>query len=214
MVIATPPPAAPAATGGPRSTGSGPRRGPREFGAGRKFTPRRKVCAFCVDKIKEVDYKDLMRLRRFLSDRAKIEPRRKTGTCAAHQRSLNVALKRARQLAMLPFTAEHIRVTGVLVREPGSPPFRGPRGPRPMDGEAPGEPTVAVAPPETPAAPTETPAAPAEAQAAPAEATAATEQAEGGTPPSADSPETVAESSSAEGVRETPATVPTTPEAE
>src|ERR671939_727115 len=108
------------------------RRRPGEFGGGgRKFTPRRKVCAFCVDKIKEVDYKDLPRLRRFLSERGKIEPRRKTGTCAAHQRSLNVALKRARQLALLPFTAEHIRVTGVLVREPGAPPFRGGRGPRP-----------------------------------------------------------------------------------
>jgi len=110
--------------GGPRS---GPaRRRPGEFGGGsRKFTPRRKVCQFCVDKIKEIDYKDLVRLRRFLSERGKIEPRRKTGTCAAHQRSLNVALKRARQLALLPFTAEHIRVTGVLVREPGAPPFRG-----------------------------------------------------------------------------------------
>ena len=131
MVIASPPSSAP--SGGPRS---GPRRGPREFGGGRKFTPRRKVCQFCVDKIQEVDYKDLGRLRRYLSERGKIEPRRKTGTCAAHQRSLNVALKRARQLAMLPFTAEHIRVTGVLVREPGAPPFRGPRGPRPVDGEA------------------------------------------------------------------------------
>src|SRR6266852_5732075 len=117
------------------SSGARPaqRRRPGEFGAGRKFTPRRKVCQFCVDKIKEVDYKDLGRLRRFLSDRAKIEPRRKTGTCAAHQRSLNVALKRARQLALLPFTAEHIRITGVLVRAPGAPPFGRSRGPRPVD---------------------------------------------------------------------------------
>src|SRR5918996_2255447 len=110
---------------------SGPRRRPGEFGSGggRKFTPRRKVCAFCVDKIKIVDYKDLSRLRRFLSERGKIEPRRKTGTCAAHQRSLNVALKNARLLALLPFTAEHIRVTGVPAREPGGP-MRGPRPPR------------------------------------------------------------------------------------
>jgi small subunit ribosomal protein S18 len=126
----------------------GPRRRPGDFGGGgggggRKFTPRRKVCQFCVDKIKEVDYKDLGRLRRFLSDRAKIEPRRKTGTCAAHQRSLNVALKRARQLALLPFTAEHIRITGMLLREPGTPPWRGTRGPRPV--EAPPE-VVAAAP--------------------------------------------------------------------
>jgi small subunit ribosomal protein S18 len=125
---------------GPGGARPGPRRRPGEFGTGggggRKFTPRRKVCQFCVDKIKEVDYKDLGRLRRFLSERGKIEPRRKTGTCAAHQRSLNVALKRARQLAMLPFTAEHIRITGVLVREPGAAPFRGSRGPRPIEPEA------------------------------------------------------------------------------
>src|SRR6185437_14243966 len=131
---------------GPAAARPGPRRRPGEFGGGggggggggRKFTPRRKVCQFCVDKIKEVDYKDLGRLRRFLSDRAKIEPRRKTGTCAAHQRSLNVALKRARQLALLPFTAEHIRVTGVVVREPGAAPFRGARPRMPeVDGAAP-----------------------------------------------------------------------------
>src|ERR1051326_3391670 len=128
-MVMTPPAAPPApaiTTGtGTRSAGAPARRRPGEFGGGsRKFTPRRKVCQFCVDKIKEVDYKDLARLRRFLSERGKIEPRRKTGTCAAHQRSLNVALKRARQLALLPFTAEHIRVTGVLVREPGTPPFQ------------------------------------------------------------------------------------------
>src|SRR5438874_1655167 len=123
--------AAPSSSGGAGRPGPARRR-PGEFGGSRKFTPRRKVCQFCVDKIKEVDYKDLVRLRRFLSERGKIEPRRKTGTCAAHQRSLNVALKRARQLALLPFTAEHIRVTGVLVREPGAPPFRGAR-PRPPD---------------------------------------------------------------------------------
>jgi small subunit ribosomal protein S18 len=135
---------------GPGGARPGPRRRPGEFGTGggRKFTPRRKVCQFCVDKIKEVDYKDLGRLRRFLSERGKIEPRRKTGTCAAHQRSLNVALKRARQLAMLPFTAEHIRITGVLVREPGAAPFRGSRGPRPIEPEAAEAPDGAAAGPE------------------------------------------------------------------
>jgi len=132
---AAPAPASPAAPSGPGPRPSPGRRRPGEFGTGRKFTPRRKVCQFCVDKIKEVDYKDLVRLRRFLSERGKIEPRRKTGTCAAHQRSLNTALKRARQLALLPFTAEHIRVTGVLVREPGVPPFRGAR-PRPQEPDA------------------------------------------------------------------------------
>src|SRR5215831_10731175 len=144
-------PAAPAASAPAAGGRPGPaRRRPGEFGSGRKFTPRRKVCQFCVDKIKEVDYKDLVRLRRFLSERGKIEPRRKTGTCAAHQRSLNVALKRARQLALLPFTAEHIRVTGVLVREPGAPPFRGSR-PRPPEVD--GAPTEGAAAPDGAAAP-------------------------------------------------------------
>ena len=76
--------------------------------------PRRKVCAFCVDKIKHIDYKEPARLRRYVSDRGKIEPRRKTGTCAKHQRRLTVALKRARHLALVPFTAQHIRETGVF----------------------------------------------------------------------------------------------------
>src|SRR5579871_6080390 len=129
----------------------GARRRPGEFGASRKFTPRRKVCQYCVDKIKEVDYKDLGRLRRFLSERGKIEPRRKTGTCAAHQRSLNVALKRARELALLPFTAEHIRVTGVLVREPGAPPYRGSRpGREPTDGAEQQQPQPAAEAPAPP----------------------------------------------------------------
>ncbi len=150
-----------AGSGGARP---GPRRRPGEFGTGggRKFTPRRKVCQFCVDKIKEVDYKDLGRLRRFLSERGKIEPRRKTGTCAAHQRSLNVALKRARQLAMLPFTAEHIRITGVLLREPGAAPFRGSRGPRPIEPETPDAAPAAIAEAvATPAAAPETAVSPA-----------------------------------------------------
>jgi ribosomal protein S18 len=87
-----------------------------------KYAPRRKVCAFCVDKVTHIDYKDLMRLRRFLSDRAKIEPARKTGTCAKHQRRLATALKRARHLAMLPYTGEHIRLMGgVIAPVPGQP---------------------------------------------------------------------------------------------
>ena len=68
--------------------------------------PRRKVCAFCVDKIETIDYKDVPRLRRYLSERAKIVPRRVTGTCARHQRQLTVAIKRARHVALLPYTAE------------------------------------------------------------------------------------------------------------
>lgn len=75
----------------------------------REYRPRRKVCQFCVDHVREIDYKEASRLRRYLSDRGKIEPRRKTGTCAKHQRRLAVALKRARHMALLPFTAEHVR---------------------------------------------------------------------------------------------------------
>src|SRR3990170_6388418 len=74
--------------------------------------PRRKVCAFCVDHVDHIDYKDVGRLRRYISERGKIDPRRKTGTCAKHQRRLSVALKRARHLALLPYTAEHVRQTG------------------------------------------------------------------------------------------------------
>lgn len=85
----------------------------RRRGRGR-YVPRRKVCQFCVDKTDFIDYKEPARLRRYVSDRGKIEPRRKTGTCAKHQRRLGVALKRARHLALLPFTAAHIRDTGVF----------------------------------------------------------------------------------------------------
>ncbi len=70
---------------------------------------RRKVCAFCADKTVMIDYKEINRLRRYLSERAKIEPRRKTGTCAEHQRQLSVALKRARHVALLPYSPEHLR---------------------------------------------------------------------------------------------------------
>ena len=67
---------------------------------------RRKVCAFCVDKVETIDYKDIARLRRFLWERAKILPRRVTGTCAHHQRALTVAIKRARHLALLPYISD------------------------------------------------------------------------------------------------------------
>ena len=67
---------------------------------------RRKVCSFCVDKIDTIDYKDVARLRRFVSERAKILPRRVTGTCARHQRELTVAIKRARQIALMPFVSD------------------------------------------------------------------------------------------------------------
>ena len=83
------------------------RRGGGGFGRG-----RRRACVMCVEKMTSVDYKDFSFLRRFLSDRGRIESRRKSGTCAKHQRALAQAIKRARHLALLPYTAEHVR-TGV-----------------------------------------------------------------------------------------------------
>ncbi len=67
---------------------------------------RKKVCGFCVDKVETIDYKDVAKLRRYISERAKILPRRVTGTCARHQRELTVAIKRARHLALLPFSSD------------------------------------------------------------------------------------------------------------
>ncbi len=67
---------------------------------------RRKVCSFCVDRVESIDYKDVARLRRYVSERAKILPRRVTGTCARHQRELTVAIKRARQIALMPFVSD------------------------------------------------------------------------------------------------------------
>ena len=67
---------------------------------------RRKVCQFCVDKMTHVDYKDTARLKKYLSERGKILPRRTTGTCAQHQRQLTEAIKRSRQIALLPYVAE------------------------------------------------------------------------------------------------------------
>ena len=71
---------------------------------GRK--PRRKVCSFCVDKVDYIDYKDAAKLRRFTTERGKILPRRISGNCAKHQRQVTLAIKRARNIALLPFTAE------------------------------------------------------------------------------------------------------------
>ena len=67
---------------------------------------RRKVCGFCVDKVTEIDYKDVTRLKKYISERGKILPRRISGNCAKHQRQLTVAIKRARHIALLPYTAE------------------------------------------------------------------------------------------------------------
>lgn len=67
---------------------------------------RRKVCKFCLDKVAEIDYKDIGRLHRYITERGKIIPRRNTGVCARHQRQLSRAIKRARFMALLPYTAE------------------------------------------------------------------------------------------------------------
>lgn len=67
---------------------------------------RRKVCVFCVDKVQSIDYKDTQKLRRYISERGKILPHRTTGTCAMHQRQLTTAIKRARHVALLPYTAD------------------------------------------------------------------------------------------------------------
>lgn len=98
---------------GGQDRGERPERPRRRGGGGGRFG-RRRVCAFCVDKIDHIDFKEPAKLRRYVSDRAKIEPRRKTGTCAKHQRMLTTALKRARHIALLPYTAMHIQTTGVF----------------------------------------------------------------------------------------------------
>jgi small subunit ribosomal protein S18 len=77
-----------------------------------KYIPKRKVCFFCRDKVTYIDYKEPALLKPYISDRGKITPRRKSGACAKHQRGLTTAIKRARQLALLPFVPEHIRKTG------------------------------------------------------------------------------------------------------
>lgn len=93
--------------GGPRTAG---RPGGRPRG---RYPPRRRVCSFCVEHAETIDYKDVDRLRRFVSDRAKIEPPRKTGVCATHQRALGTAIKRARHLALLPFVPSRLRGIGL-----------------------------------------------------------------------------------------------------
>ncbi len=107
--------------------------------SGSRYTPRRRVCSFCVDKV-AVDYKNQAKLSRYISDRGKIAPRRRTGTCAKHQRSLAVAIKRARHLALLPFSPEHIYSIGNVV----------PFSPLPVEiATAPAEPVSSLAVEET-----------------------------------------------------------------
>ena len=118
-------PAPAAAPAAPSAPGSAPSGAPRPGGGGRppfrgggqggfqrrrgrpRYYARRKICTFCVDKVKYIDYKDVPRLRRFISDRYKMEARRKTGVCSKHQRMLSRAIKRARILALIPFSPDH-----------------------------------------------------------------------------------------------------------
>jgi len=86
-----------------RGRDSGDREG---RGGMRPRRSRRKVCAFCADKVESIDYKDINRLRKFVSERGKILPKRMTGNCAEHQRRLTISIKRARHVALLPYAGE------------------------------------------------------------------------------------------------------------
>ena len=77
-----------------------------------RYIPKRKICFFCRDKVEYIDYKEPAKLRPYISDRGKITPRRKSGTCARHQRTLANAIKRARHLALLPFVSSHMQRPG------------------------------------------------------------------------------------------------------
>jgi len=150
--------ASPRASGGyaPRSPRrEGPPSGDRpRYGGPRR--PRRRVCMFCVDKVKRIDYKDVGRIRRYISDRGKIDPRRKSGSCAKHQRMLTTALKRARLMALLPYTAEQVRAMmspQARAMAGGPPPPKLERPPfRPAGAPLGGLPRPAVTPPPAPAA--------------------------------------------------------------
>lgn len=96
--------AAPSIASGEAPDDSSPR-GEGRGGGKRRYVGRQKVCTFCVERNRKIDYKDFDTLRRFLTERAKIRPRRQTGTCARHQRAIARAIKRARHLALLPFAS-------------------------------------------------------------------------------------------------------------
>jgi small subunit ribosomal protein S18 len=87
-------------------------RGNRDFDKGegkggmRMRRMKRKVCSFCIDKVTDIDYKEVSKVRKYISEKGKILPRRISGNCAKHQRQLTIAIKRARHIALLPFTAE------------------------------------------------------------------------------------------------------------
>lgn len=87
--------------------------------AQRPFRPMRKkkkVCLFCADKIDYIDYKDTVRLKKLVSERSKILPRRISGTCAVHQRQLTIAVKRARQMALIPYVSDWVAIMDFKIR--------------------------------------------------------------------------------------------------
>jgi len=73
---------------------------------GNRRRPKRKVCSFCIDKATAIDYKDIFKLKKYVTEKGKILPRRISGTCAKHQRELTVAIKRSRNIALLPYTLD------------------------------------------------------------------------------------------------------------
>jgi len=85
-----------------------------------RYVPARKVCYFCANKVETIDYKAADKLRGYISDRGKIESRRRTGTCAKHQRILARAIKRARHLALLPYVPAHMRRVGIVSTGPAA----------------------------------------------------------------------------------------------
>ncbi len=106
--------------GGPPGERRGPGDRPRRGGGGRRFGGRRRLCRLC-NKVRcspgdeyKVDYKDVDRLRHFINDRGKIEPRRKLATCALAQRAISHAVKRARHVGLLPYTLQHVRETRIF----------------------------------------------------------------------------------------------------
>src|SRR5260221_9023509 len=96
---------------GGRPDGPRPDRGPGGRDGGRKFFRRKKVCKFCVEKIDDINYKDVRLLGQFVAERGKIVPRRLTGVCTPHQRRLTAAIKRARNIALLPVAARENKLT-------------------------------------------------------------------------------------------------------
>jgi len=108
-----------AGTNRPR-TASSNGRPRRRWGGSSGYMNRRKVCSFCVGKVKVIDYKDHTKLQSYISNRGKIEPRRKTGVCAKHQRALTIAIKRARHLALLPYVPAHLYRTEIVAEKPSA----------------------------------------------------------------------------------------------